>query len=67
VIARTPRHVAGGLLVSGMAVQLVAAQSAVPRYEVKRVSAPLTGDGKLDEPAWAAAPVGTLRSLRPPS
>ena len=61
--ARTPRHVAGGLLVLGMAVQLVAAQSAVPRYEVKRVSAPLTIDGKLDEPAWAAAPVATLQFL----
>jgi hypothetical protein len=63
VIARTPRHVAGGLLVLGMAVKLVAAQSAVPRYEVKRVSAPLTVDGKLDEPAWAAAPVATLQFL----
>jgi hypothetical protein len=39
--ARTPRHVAGGLLVLGAALQFVAAQAPVPRYEVKRVSTPL--------------------------
>jgi hypothetical protein len=47
----------------GVAVQLVAAQSPVPRYEVKRASAPLTIDGKLDEAAWAAAPAVTLQFL----
>jgi hypothetical protein len=47
--ARTPHHVADGLLVLGAARQLVTAQAPVPRYEVKRVSTPLTIDGKLDE------------------
>ena len=35
----------------------------MPRYEVKRASAPLTIDGKLDEAAWAAAPAVTLQFL----
>ena len=38
-------------------------QAPIPRYEVKRASAPLAIDGKLDEPAWAAAPVLTLQFL----
>ena len=42
---------------------LVSAQSAVPRYEVKRVAAPITIDGKPDEPAWLAAPAVTLQFL----
>ena len=42
------------LIAFSLAGALAAAQSAVPRYEVKRVSAPLTIDGKLDEAAWAA-------------
>jgi hypothetical protein len=46
-----------------MVVPLVAAQSAVPRYEVKRTSAPLTIDGKLDEAVWATAPTATLQFL----
>ena len=51
------------LLVLSMAVQLVGAQSPVPRYEVKWTSAPLTVDGRLDEAAWAAAPAVTLQFL----
>jgi hypothetical protein len=39
------------------------AQAPVPRYEVKRVSGPLTIDGRLDEPLWAAAPAVTLQFL----
>jgi hypothetical protein len=39
------------------------AQAPVPRYEVKRVSGPLTIDGRLDEPPWAAAPAATLQFL----
>jgi hypothetical protein len=46
-----------------MAVALADAQSAVPRYEVTRVSAPPTIDGRLDESAWAAAPAVTLQFL----
>jgi hypothetical protein len=47
-----------------MAVPLVvAAQSTVPRYEVRRASAPVTVDGRLDEAAWAAAPAVTLQFL----
>ena len=64
MIARTPRHVAGGCWCWASPF-IVAAQSAVPRYEVKRVSAPLTIDGKLDEAGVgggaggdAAVPVG---------
>ena len=40
-----------------------AQSSPVPRYEVKRASAPPTIDGKLDEAAWAAAPAVTLQFL----
>jgi hypothetical protein len=39
------------LIALSMAVPLVAAQSPVSRDEVKRASAPLTIDGKLDEAA----------------
>ena len=46
-----------------MAVPPFAAQSVVPRYEVKRASAPLTIDGELGEAAWAAAPAVTLQFL----
>jgi len=37
----------------------LAAQTPIPKYEVKRATAPVTIDGKLDEAAWAgaAAPV----------
>ena len=51
------------LLALSLAVPLVAAQSAVPRYEVKRISAPLTIDGKLDEKEWAATPGVSLQFL----
>src|SRR5436190_18716409 len=51
------------LLVSSVATALVGAQSSLPRYEVKRASAPPTIDGKLDEAAWAAAPAVTLQFL----
>ena len=51
------------VLASSLAVQVTAAQSPVPRYEVKRTSAPPAIDGKLDEPAWAAAPAVTLQFL----
>jgi hypothetical protein len=46
-----------------MSVSLVAAQPAVPRYEVKRAAAPPTIDGNLDESAWTAAPAVTLQFL----
>jgi hypothetical protein len=39
------------------------AQSAVPRYEVRRAAAPPTIDGRLDEAAWTAAPAVTLQFL----
>ena len=61
--ARTPRHVAGGLLVLGAALQVVAAQPLCRADEVKRVSTALTIDGKLDEAGWAAAPVAALQFL----
>jgi hypothetical protein len=46
-----------------MAVAIVVAQAPVPRYEVKRVTAPLTIDGRLDEGAWTTAPAVTLQFL----
>jgi hypothetical protein len=47
-----------------VAVTLVTAQSAVPRYEVKRAAAPPAIDGRLDDAAWAAAaPAVTLQFL----
>ena len=46
-----------------MTVVLVAAQSPVPRYEVKRASAPITIDGRPDEAVWLAAPAVTLQFL----
>src|SRR5688572_7856986 len=51
------------LIAASMAVSLVAAQSSVPRYEVKRAVAPITIDGKTDEAPWAAAPAVTLQFL----
>ncbi len=36
----------------------------IPRYDVKRASAPLTIDGTLDDAAWAgASPAATLQFL----
>jgi hypothetical protein len=48
-----------------MVVSLVAAQApaAVPRYEVRRASTPPAIDGRLDDPAWTAAPAVTLQFL----
>jgi hypothetical protein len=37
--------------------------ASVPRYEVRRVSSPITIDGKLDEPAWTGAAAVTLQFL----
>jgi hypothetical protein len=51
------------LMAVGLAVPLLAAQSAVPRYEVRRAPVPPAIDGKLDEPAWTAAPAVTLQFL----
>ena len=50
-------------LVIALAVPLAAAQSVVPRYEVKRASTPIAIDGNLDEAAWASAPAVTLQFL----
>jgi hypothetical protein len=42
----------------------LAAQPAIPRYEVARATSPITVDGKLDDPAWSAAsPAVTLQFL----
>jgi hypothetical protein len=46
-----------------LAATAVAAQPAIPRYEVKRTAAAPSIDGRLDEPAWAAAPAVTLQFL----
>ena len=51
------------VLALSIAVPLVAAQSTVPRYEVRRAVSPPTIDGRLDEPAWTAAPPVTLQFL----
>ena len=51
------------LIVLSMIVPLTAAESPVPRYEVKRAATAITIDGKLDDAAWAAAPVVTLQFL----
>ena len=51
------------VLATGLAGALITAQPSVPRYEVKRAAAPPTIDGKLDEPAWTAAPSVTLQFL----
>jgi hypothetical protein len=46
-----------------MAAQAVTAESPIPRYEVKRAPVAPAIDGKLDEPAWTAAPAVTLQFL----
>ena len=51
------------LIVLSIIVPLTAAESAVPRYEVKRAATAITIDGKLDDAAWAAAPAVTLQFL----
>jgi hypothetical protein len=52
------------LLVAFVAAAPLLAQTPIPRYEVKRATAGITVDGKLDEPAWtnASAPL-TLQFL----
>ncbi len=51
------------VIASILAGAAVAAQSPVPRYEVRPVTAPITIDGTLNEPAWLAAPAVTLQFL----
>ena len=51
------------MIALSLAVPAVTAQSPVPRYDVKRAAAPPTIDGRLDEAAWAAAPVAALQFL----
>ena len=52
------------LLVVFLAAASLTAQSAIPRYEVKRAATPITIDGKLDDAAWATAtPPVTLQFL----
>jgi hypothetical protein len=62
-ILRALVRTAGVLIAIAIAVQFAAAQSPVPRYEVKRVPAPPRIDGKLDDAAWVAAPAVTLQFL----
>ena len=56
------KRILGGACVV-LAVGVVTAQSPIPRYEVKRALAPPAIDGRLDEPAWVAAPAVTLQFL----
>jgi len=51
------------LIALSLIVQIAAAQSPVPRYEVKRAPVAPAIDGRLDEPAWTAAPAVTLQFL----
>ena len=51
------------LMALALTVQLVTAQSPVPRYDVKRVAVPPTIDGALSEAAWTAAPAAVLQFL----
>ena len=46
-----------------LAVLVAAAQAPLPRYDVRRAPAPLTIDGRLNEPAWAATSAMTLQFL----
>jgi len=46
-----------------LAVLVAAAQAPLPRYDVRRASAPLTIDGRLDEAAWATTSAMTLQFL----
>jgi len=46
-----------------LAVSAAVAQTPLPRYDVRRLSAPLTIDGRLNEAAWAATPAITLQFL----
>jgi hypothetical protein len=52
------------IIVSSLSAQSPGSPSAsVPRYEVRRVSSPITIDGKLDEPAWTGAAAVSLQFL----
>jgi len=52
------------IVASSLSAQTPASSPAsVPRYEVSRVSSPITVDGKLDEPAWTGTPAVTLQFL----
>ena len=51
------------LLVLSLIVPIPAAQSAVPRYEVRRASGPVVIDGTLDDAAWQQVPAVTLQFL----
>jgi hypothetical protein len=51
------------LLATSLAGAVITGQASIPRYEVKRATAPPTIDGKLDEPSWTAAPAVTLQFL----
>jgi hypothetical protein len=51
------------LLASSLAGAVITAQPSVPRYEVTRAAAAPMIDGRLDEPAWTAAPAVTLQFL----
>jgi len=46
-----------------LAVLVAAALAPLPRYDVRRAPAPLTIDGRLNEPAWAATSAMTLQFL----
>ena len=56
------KRILGGACVV-LAVGVVTAQSPIPRYQVQRALAPPAIDGRLDEPAWVAAPAVTLQFL----
>jgi hypothetical protein len=51
------------LIALSLAIPAASAQSALPRYEVKRAGAPVTIDGVLDEAAWTTAPAAVLQFL----
>ena len=57
-------HIAARVLIGvTLAVLVAAAQAPLPRYDVRRAPAPLTIDGRLNEPAWAATSAMTLQFL----
>src|SRR5688572_30294337 len=61
--AVAPSRLHACLLALCVAVPVLVAQAPVPRYEVRRVVAPIAIDGRLNEGAWAAAPAVTLQFL----
>ena len=56
-------HPMRALIGVALAVMVGAAQTPLPRYDVRRAPAPLTIDGRLDEAAWASTPPMTLQFL----